>query len=457
MDDIEPSWPSAFVRTEAGEVPLGRPWTARVLGGGTAYFAGIYFRYRNVDFDPTEHVAQDALDPRWPVSYDTFRPYYDEIEERIGIARLDSPGYREGETPPANLPPHAVSSAGHILATAGRSLGLTPLPTPLAINSVPRDGRPACVRCSPCNGYLCPNEAKADAPRIFLNEFDGADNFVRALGARAVRIELDRPDRARWIEWIDSTTRTRHRTAARLVVVAANAIQSSALLMRSTQRWAPAGLGNSSDMLGRGLSFKVSGSVAADIPLRGGHDGDPNGPHSTVAFLDYYRDRVCPTGLGGVLYETSPESGRRVDGQVRVVLHAVAADQPMHRNRVRLHASRDAWGVPRVGFDYQTHPIDRARLDYLLARASDVLDAAGAERIEYVPSGYEFGSRHIHGGCRAGVDEAESVLDDVGRLRDISNVYVVDGSYFPFAGGLNPTFTIQANALRIGRAAAGAL
>jgi choline dehydrogenase-like flavoprotein len=101
--------------------------------------------------------------------------------------------------------------------------------------------------------------------------------------------------------------------------------------------------------------------------------------------------------------------------------------------------------------EYRTHPTDLHRLNYLRSRADLLLAAAGADDVSVEHSGYERGSSHLHGGCRAGRDPAHSVVDVHGRVHDLDNLYVFDGGYFPFAGGVNPTFTIMANALRLSR------
>lgn len=448
MDDVERDWPRALVTDGA----LGRPWSARAFGGGTAFYAGISFRYRLVDFDARDHVAADALDPEWPIGYDDLRPYYDEVERRIGIARTDVGDPLAPPSQPAVLPPHPYSLAGGLIADAGHTLGLRPFPTPLAVNSRPYAGRPRCAHLTPCNEYSCPIGARANAATVFLEGL--GDGLTIAFGGRALRIDLARPDRAAWIEWLDLASRTRHRTRVGLVVLAANAVQSSALLLRSAQRWAPEGLGNRHDMVGRGLSFKVSGSVMTRLPLPRNQVGPTTGPHSTVALSDFYLAEDCPSGLGGQVYENSPESRAVVDGRVPVRLHFVASDQPMRGNRVRLAAARDEFGVPRVAIDYTTHPLDAERLQYLEKRACELLVAAGAEAVSAEKSFYERGSRHLQGGARAGRDPRDSVVDRDGRVHDLRNVHVVDGSYFPFAGGVNPTLTIQANALRISRALA---
>ncbi|MFG1791132.1 GMC oxidoreductase [Nocardia sp. NPDC049149] len=450
MGDVEPGWPRAYVVENGIRSNSGRPWSARGMGGGTAFYAGISFRYRHIDFDIGNHVAGDALDPKWPISYDDLRPYYDEIEQRIGVARDDGDPHAP-LSPAALMPPHPLSLPGSLLADAGHTIGLRPFPTPLAVNSVPYQGRPSCARLTPCNEYACPTGARADAAAVFLDPHRGADGLSVVAGSRALQLVLAAADRVGWVEWLDLATRTRHRTRVGSVVLAANAVQSSALLLRSAQRFALTGLGNRHDMVGRGLSFKVSGSVEGRLAIPPNRVNRPTGPHSTVAFSNYYVDPDCPTGLGGMMYEASPESRAPVDGRIAVRMHFVAGDQPMRTNRVRLDRDLDQFGVPSIAIDYTTHPVDAERLHYLEKRATEIMVAAGASDVAYLESQYHRGSRHLHGGCRAGDDPADSVVDATGRVHDLANLHVVDGGFFPFAGGVNPTLTIQANALRISR------
>lgn len=456
LRSAESAWESALVPTPSGTLlPLGRPWSASALGGGTALYAGISFRLRAVDFDARAHVAADALDPAWPIGYDDLRPYYDLVETRIGVARATGADPLEPPGQPAVMPAHPFSAQGRLIADAARRIGLRPFPAPLAINSVPYAGRPACVRCGPCNEHVCPTGARADAVALLLGNPPPAGPLRVEHGAKALRIALRDRHHADSVEWLDLRTRTRHLTRARRVVLGANAVQSAALLLRSAQPGAPAGLGNSTGMVGRGLSFKISGYVSGTAPVdvrfpdRPARDQD--GPFCTVALSDHYLDADAPSGLGGLLYEASDEDRAVRDGRIRLRIHFLAADQPMRDNRVRLSRERGPLNLPRIVLEYATHPLDKRRLGYLSRRASELLAKAGVDDVAYEDSHYQLGSRHLHGGCRAGVDPAESVVDLWGRVHDLDNVYVVDGSYFPYSGGVNPTLTIQANALRIAR------
>jgi choline dehydrogenase-like flavoprotein len=60
------------------------------------------------------------------------------------------------------------------------------------------------------------------------------------------------------------------------------------------------------------------------------------------------------------------------------------------------------------------------------------------------------GVAHQNGTVRFGNDPASSALDRNCRAHEVANLYVVDASFFPSSGAVNPALTIMANALRVG-------
>ncbi|MFI6173766.1 GMC oxidoreductase [Nocardia sp. NPDC051052] len=408
------------------------------------FFAGIAFRYRELDFDAGPFLADDALPAKWPIDYYALRGCYDEMERRLGVARAGDDDPWQPPSAPAPMPPHDYDDRGTLIANAGARIGLSPFATPLAINSRSFDGRPACTRCSTCTERACPSGAKGDAIQGILNR--AKTTVTIRTGARALRLIGGRNHRVDAVEWIDVAAARRTTTRADNFILAANAVQTARLLLVSTEPWAPEGIGNSSGLVGAGLSFKLSCYLSGRTDYL--TESTFGGPHSTVAFSDYYLHPDVPGLLGGTIYQANPVLGTDTSS---LRLHVLAGDQPMERNRVRLVRARDEFGMPRVMMDYRTHPRDAERLRFLAERAADILRTAGVHRIRFEPTEFHRGSRHLHGTCRAGDDPHDSVTDRNGRLHDIDNVHVVDGSVLPFAGGVNPVLTIQANALRIAR------
>jgi paromamine 6'-oxidase/6'''-hydroxyneomycin C oxidase/2'-deamino-2'-hydroxyparomamine 6'-oxidase len=440
----------AYVSDENGRLRLGGdPWTARTLGGGVRYFAGISFRYRAVDFAAGAYLRGADLDPDWPFGYETLRPYYDRVESLVGVARAHGADPTEPPSARPPLPPHDYPDSSRALVEAGLALGMVPFPTPVAINSRPWQDRQACLRRTPCTERPCPVGAKFDTYGHLLPTLRSSPDFRLRTGAKAVRVLQSRPDRVWGVEWLDLATRWRRTSRGRVVILAANAVQSAALLLRSANTFHAQGLANGRGLVGAGLSFKASAYVTGALPGKRTPPREGNGPHSTVAFMDHYEHAACPTGLGGVIYDARPAHPRRVARETVLRLHCLLGDHPMRSNRVRLANRRNTIGLEYLHIDYRVHPVDRRRLAYLTARACDILRSAGCERVNVVPSGFERGSSHLHGTCRAGRSPADSVVDPDGRVHDIDNLYVVDGGFMPFAGGVNPTLTIQANGVRI--------
>ena len=443
----------------------GYPWTTCNVGGGTVFYGGASFRYREVDFDPSRYLSGADLPVAWPYQYEDLAPYYDEVEELIGVA---SASHDDPTAPPGrratSLPPVAPSPAGRVLNVAARSLGLHPFPTPLAIATQAYRERSACSSTHPCIEHFCEIGAKGDAYTIFVKSLLQQPNFRLFAGLKAVRLRREKQAQVNSVETMRIDSGKNFTFRARLFVVACNAIQSAALLLRSGDRWCQSGLGNEYDMVGRGLCFKLNeyvvGYLADEVTVSQAVDDQAEGvgPFSTVALTDYYLNSACPTGLGGLIYENRYgfRYAMKPNGSV-LRLECLLADQPSHHNRIALSNKLNSLGVPHVVIDYQVHPRDAARLEFIIERMQEILIAAGCRWIRREPTDFSLGSCHLHGTCRSGVDPRTSVLDVNSRVHSLENVYVVDGAFMPYPGSVNPTLTIQAHALKTARYLVGVL
>lgn len=461
LNDLLPRFERAYARDQDGRwTTRGYPWSACALGGGTKFYAGVSFRYRHVDFDASPFVASDTLDTRWPINYDDLKDFYNEVEQRLGVSRSSGLDPAEPEdVPPAPLPPHALSRRGELIARGAKQLTLHPFPTPLAIHSLPYQGFPACQNLTSCTDYSCPIQAKADVASRLLNPLLRKPNFTLCTQFKAVQLHQRSPHCIESLECIDLVRGKRVYIRANIFMLSANAIQSAALVLRSTNRWWPLGVGNMG-LVGHGLCFKLSEyvfgwaracKVSLDDDLR---EKNLQGLYSTVSITDYYLDSESPSGLGGLIYEANPWDPIPDRPEVLLRLECILADQPVIRNCVRLSNIQDELGLPRLLLDYRTHPLDEARLRHMIKRGKEILRAAKATDIGQELSHYSLGSTHMHGTCRAGTDADTSVVDKQGKFHTLENLYVSDGSFMPFPGGVNPTLTIQANALRIARSIA---
>ncbi|GGY24574.1 GMC oxidoreductase [Paludibacterium paludis] len=449
QEEVDDASPAAEVRGEQGWEDKGWPWSTRNVGGGTLFYGGASFRFPDCDFDASSWLPGHGLEVAWPIGPADLAPYYELIERRIGVSggRPDEPAGGRGSPLPMTLPAERMSAAA-------KRLGYAPFPTPVAVNGG------ACNLEKRCIDYQCPNGAKGDVVRVYLKKLADDPDFLLLSGIRGVALEQDTADRAAALRCLDLASGVTRRVRARHFFVAGNAIQSAALLLRSVTPFAPEGIGNRHDLVGRGLCMKLSQYVRGMTEVPPDADRHPvglRGPFSTLAILDHYLDAGCPTGMGGLIYEarslTLPPGPVR---QLPMELETIIADTPSYHNRVRLSGNRDAWGMPKIVIDYRVDPVDLARLAYMAGRCERILREAGVDEVKSKRARSEHGSTHLHGTCRSGTDPARSVLDPHCRVHDLENVHVVDGSFMPFPGGLNPTLTIQANALRVALHVAGA-
>lgn len=450
----------ALGRTESGTWSLiGYPWTTCNVGGGTVFYGAASFRYREADFRARELMPEADLEIDWPFDYGTLRPHYEAVERRIGVSAAPSLDPTcPGGTATHYLPAVPRSRGGQFIWDAARRLGLSPFPTPLAILTEDWGSRRACRFDNPCIEFPCTVGAKGDSRTVYLNSLFASPHFRLFAGMAAIKLVRRRRRSVDEVEALDVVTGEVLRFRARSFIVAANAVQTAALLLRSGDSFEPDGLGNSNGLVGRGLSFKVNGHVAGyrseakDIAAPNG------GPFSTVSVMDHYFDPDCPGKLGGLIYEGGYGfSYRTAPGDDFLRLEVLLADQPSYDNRVLLASKRDTLGLPRIALLYNTHPRDRARLNFMLDRAEDILRTAGCTQIWREAEAFQLGSCHLHGTCRAAVDPSRGVVDATGRLHDVENVYVADGAFMPFPSGLNPTLTIQALAHRVASILSGTL
>jgi choline dehydrogenase-like flavoprotein len=435
---------------------VGYPWSTCNVGGGTVFYGGASFRYRAVDFDASDHLPDADLPVKWPYGYEELAPFYDEVERILEVA-ADPSG--DPTMPPNSqtgyLPPVPLSIPGELLWDAARRLGLHPFPTPMAIRTSDSSGGAACDRCGPCIEQACETGAKRDAFSAVIKPLLEHPGFHLFAGMRAVELRRRCRDRVAEVQALRADSGEGFTFRARWFIVAANAIQSAALLLRSCDSWSPTGIGNEHDMVGRGLCFKLNEYVSGFVNSASGNEPAVRrgGPFSTLTVLDHYQDDDCPTGLGGLIYESQHGfryAMRRGAGEVLRV-ECMLPDQPSRENRIHLARETDARGLPHIVIDYRAHPRDGARLEYMVERCCEILRAAGCNWLQREPTDYHLGSCHLHGTCRGSDDPRTGVLDRWSRVHTVDNLFVVDGAFMPFPSGLNPTLTIQAHALRTAR------
>ncbi len=422
-----------------------RPGQYYYVGGHTKFFGTAMFRFRERDFEATEH--EDGTSPAWPISYAALEPWYGMAERLFQVRGGD--GADPGEPPrSAGFPYPAIAHEPVIGQLAGRlrAQGSQPFPMPSSIR--PHQG--ACVRCATCDAFPCRIDAKGDAEICLLRPAMEHPNVTLWTDSEVVRLDTD--DAGQRIVAAHVRRNGRQvRVTARLFVLAAGAINSAALLLRSANSRHPYGLANGSGVVGRNFMNHNCTALMAFDPRRVNQTRFPK----TMVLNDFYFDdgaggpglgnlqmlgKIQPAMLRGAL-PWAPAALLSYLARHSVDMYAMSEDLPHAESRVRLtRAGQIQLNWRRTNMRTHRRLVERARI---------VLKLAGFALVLSRPFGVETPS-HQCGTIRFGDDPASSALDPFCRAWQHDNLYVVDASFFPSSAALNPALTIAAQALRVG-------
>ncbi len=438
-----------------------QPQVHYFVGGATKLYGAALYRLRAEDFGELRHA--DGVSPAWPIGYDQLEPYYTQAERLYQVHGVRGEDPTE---PPASAPyPFpAVSHEPRIqqladdLATAGHQPFHAPCGVMLDEADPPYS---ACVRCPTCDGFPCLVHAKSDAEVLAVRPALKHPNVTLLTNAHVTRLETNGSGSAVTGVVVDRDGE-RETLTADIVVVSCGAAGSAKLLLASANDKHPRGLSNSSDQLGRNYTFHNSQAVLALSK-----EENPTVFQKTLGLNDFYLgsdDYDYPLGniqmvgksqaqmyRGEKPLETKLAPTRTLENMAR---HAVdfwlsTEDLPRPENRVTLTPDGDV----RLSYT-QSNEESKKRLYHKL---KSLLAHLGMHPDHLIPRHAYLkteipvaGVAHQAGTCRFGADPATSVLDTDCRAHELDNLYVVDTSFFPSIGAVNPALTAMANALRVG-------
>jgi choline dehydrogenase-like flavoprotein len=441
----------------------------RLVGGGSVMFTANYWRFKPIDFMERSvlgSISGTGLDD-WPITYEEMEPYYDRAEWDLGVSGepgpFDPPRSRGYPTPP--LP---VKSSGVLLERGARALGLHPQVAPMCIISEPYKGRAACQHCGYCSGFGCEHRAKSSTLFTTIPEADATGRCEVRPESYVRKIEIDGRGRVTGVVYFDAE-RVERFQPARAVIVCANGSETPRLLLLSKSNLFPDGLANSSGMVGKYLQFNGNASTTGvfERPLNDWksvmvtrmiwdfYDSDPKRGFYGGGGID---GRYWGTPLGFLAFGLPPDAplwgsefkrllNQNYSRTMNADVHATSL--PVETNRIELDpVLEDDWGLPALRVTYKDHPDDIAIMQFLVDKAIEIMDAAGAVRTWAPESMEQQVGYHLLGTCRMGSDPRTSVVDKYHRTHDVPNLFLCDGSSLVTSGRGQPTETIQALAYR---------
>ena len=417
------------------------------------------FRLKSAYGAPAGSTLED-----WPITYAELEPFYAKAEWEIGVSgKAGANPFESARSKAYPMPPLPLNREAAALAAAARRMGWHPFPIPMAINSVTYQGRPACIGCPHCVGFGCEVNAKNSTAVTTIPRAIETGHCQLRTGCVASRIATDERGKAMAVEYFQDGQAMEQPCKA--VVVSCSATESPRLLFNSATKLFPRGLGNRNDWVGRNLQgHAYSGAVG----LLEEELFDGVGPAARVACCDF--SHGLPDGLiGGAMlanefirlpYSFSrsalppevPKWGQAHKDYVRryykrmVSVQGPVQEMPVFENRVELAPElKDAWGIPSVRISGKRHQNDLQTGRFIASKAEQWLREVGAPRTwPQVAGPGVSGGQHQAGTCRMGRDPKTSVVDRYGRVHEMDNLYVVDGSVHVTNGGFNPSLTIQA-------------
>jgi glucoside 3-dehydrogenase (cytochrome c) catalytic subunit len=441
----------------------------RQVGGKTFCWGRESYRYSDYEFKP---ASLDGYDEDWPISYRDLEPYYDKVEQFIGVS-----GSREGleQMPDGRfLPPLRLSCGGELAREViGRKFGWVVMPDRVANLTVPHNGRPACHYCDECQRG-CYTASYFNSPSVTLPAAARTGRFRIVSDAVVSHVVMSDEGKAQGVYYIDRAKHAHREARAPVVVLAASALESTRILLNSRSPRFPNGLGNSSGQLGHYLMdhFTLEGAggylsqfKSAKRQSRGTPSGFliakyvNTGKNRNPNFLRGYRfdgdgsQELYAQAFG--LAGFGPEWRRKVRSEIPYYFSMMVQGEclPRYDNYVALDPNKkDAWGIPVLYIHASYGENERLMAKAMRHDMMEILDAMKLEKPTPPGEALSVFGKNIHecGTARMGKDPKKSVVNSFGQLHDARNVFVTDGAVFVTQGCYEPTLTIMAISARAG-------
>jgi choline dehydrogenase-like flavoprotein len=421
-----------------------RPGQFYYVGGHTKFFGTAMFRFRTRDFEAVEH--DEGVSPAWPIDYAELEPWYAQAERLFGVhGQAGDDPTEPPRSGPYPLPPIPHEPLMDEMAQSFRALGLKPFHMPSSISLHPGG---ACVRCSTCDAFPCRVDAKGDAEICLIDPALRHANVTLQTGSTVTRLLTDDAGKRIVAAEIEHEGQIQ-RIYARLFVLSAGAINSAAILLRSSTDKHPRGLANSSGLVGRYYMNHNCTALMGLMPSRVNHTHFPK----TISLNDFYfassstdkpLGNLQPLGkiqepmLRGALPYV-PKFMRYQIARHSCDWYVMSEDLPHLDSRVQLRTD----GAIQLNWRRSNLSAHRQ----FVGLAKRLLKDVGLPIVLSKPFGTDTPS-HQCGTVRFGNDPATSVLDAHCRTWDHDNLFVIDASFFPSSAALNPALTVAAQALR---------
>jgi glucoside 3-dehydrogenase (cytochrome c) catalytic subunit len=451
------------------EKPFSWQGRMQVVGGRTNVWGRQSYRLSDLDFKAASH---DGFGEDWPLGYDDLAPYYDIVEEYVGITGLPEGVY---ELPDGKFhPPMGMRCVErHVRARVKQKLGWTVTLGRSANITKAINGRQPCHYCGPCERG-CVSKSYFNSAFTTVADALATGKCTLIPNAMVYKVLMDPVShKANGVLYIDRVTRQPQEVRAKAVVLSAQALESVRIMLNSATEQAPAGLGNSSGALGHYLMdhLWVAGGASGEFPEMASYEkvtaSMPQRPDGTyvIRFRNTKKGPQDKRFLRGYGFQGGGSSSFnwRAPGfgaafkeamrqpVIRFGLAGFGECLPYYENYVEIDRNvSDVFGIPVLKIHMTWGENERKMVPDMMESAAEMMEAAGGKDIrpfqvlDRIP-GYGI---HEIGVARMGKNPKTSVLNQFQQCHDVSNLFVMDGAGFTSGACQNPTLTIMALTVR---------
>lgn len=462
---------------------------SRMLGGRTNHWGRISLRFGPNDF---RRKSLDGIGDDWPITYDDIKPYYDKVDQLVGLF-----GSKEGlfnEPDGIFLPPPKPRGYELLVKKACAEINIPVIPSRLSILTQPHNGRAACHYCAQCNRG-CSTHSNFSSPSVLLPPAMATGNLTIQNNAMAREVITDKEGKATGVSYVNKEDGLDYFVKGKIVVLAASACESARIMMNSKSAIHANGLSNSSGVLGHYITDSTGASRAGLIPaLLDGIPHNEDGVGGMHVYTPWWLDNKKLDFARG--YHIEVWGGRNMpgygymwgiqnlnkhlglpDGSARPSGGGYGAQ--LKQDARTLYGATvgfsgrgeciarfdnyceidpnvvDKWGIPVLRFNYTWSDHEIKQVKHMQDTFEEILTTMGGILLGNKPGpesnyGIAAPGRIIHevGSTRMGKDPKSSVVNEYCQAHEAKNVFVVDGGPFVTQADKNPTWTILANSWR---------
>ena len=452
-------------------------WNGSLLGGSSNFMSGYFHRLKPNDFKlaSSYEVPKDSNIVDWPISYDDMEKYYEKVERVVGISGKVQE-YEFSEPRSTKDFPYSALEENKIVDLIDKSckeLNYKSIKTPRAIITKQKGHRNPCYYSNYCGSYPCSSAAKGSSRASLIKDALHTNNVTIIPNAFVIKLNTNKDKKITSAVYLTKKS-SKKEIKAKLFVLAAQAVETSRLLLNSKDENFPNGVANNSLNVGKNFLSSSGGIVSASFDERNMNLKDLLTPGLFVnrTLMDWYYTKEFKAGTIDILFEHANPIrrasnlrwnedeliiGEQLQNRIfenftktrRLNIEIFTDWTPNDNSFISVDEKyKDKYAIPVANIRIGTNPQDLKASKFLEEKAIKLFEQMGAKDIKSEISQLPSGNLQA-GGCRFGNNPKTSVLNKYCQAHEVSNLFVTDGSFMPTGGSVPFTWTIYANSFRV--------